>query len=257
MKDKILVLDFDGVLVDSTPECLETSCDAWNQYNLQKGESSGLFERDNDAFRTFFTRVRPLVRGGGEYLVLYKCWLMGCIHVSRDQFYEVAQSCLVEQEIYSEIFYRARSERVKKDHDAWCRLHTPKRDLMSILASKIESSSAYIATLKDRYSVTRLLTYYGIPFDDTKILDKDEISSKLDALQKIERREGVVSADLVFIDDNPLHLIPLSTLFPEVYMSTWFGCNSEALDLAKKHDIKTISDPNDLVFKSQTWKSDF
>ncbi len=248
MKDKVLVLDFDGVLVDGTPECLETSFDAWTQYNRQEGCSSGIFERDDEAFKEFFNRVRPLVRGGGEYLVLYKFWLLGCVDVSREEFVEASQACLVEQEAYSKIFYDARSERVKKDHDAWCELHTPKRELMSLLREKSKSSLAYIATLKDKHSVARLLAYYSVPLDGIKILDRDDIGSKLDALQEIEELEGIDSSGLVFVDDNPLHLIPLATLYPNIYMSAWFGCNQEALDLARENSIKTIFAPSEIVF---------
>ena len=68
----VIVFDFDGVVCDSTDECLVTSWNAWERWNGRSGYRARLEEftrAERDAFRP----LRPYVAGAGAYYVLRRC----------------------------------------------------------------------------------------------------------------------------------------------------------------------------------------
>ena len=72
----ILAIDFDGVVCDSTEECVVT---AWNAWNLRI-EHPGHVRMPSEVpepFRTTLCRYRSYVRTAGEYLILIETARMG------------------------------------------------------------------------------------------------------------------------------------------------------------------------------------
>ena len=66
---KLFVFDFDGVVCDSTDECMVTSWNAWQRWNGKNHFRTTLEEftdREIDEFRP----LRYYVRGAGEYYIL-------------------------------------------------------------------------------------------------------------------------------------------------------------------------------------------
>ena len=130
---KILVLDFDGVVCDSTSECLVTSLDAWQIYSKDNIEERFVVDINDEEFVKFFRRLRPYVRGGGEYLIVYLFWVDGKILPSRKDFVFKSNSLIKEQDTFAKIFYECRSNLIVNNETMWCSLHVPVNDVLEII----------------------------------------------------------------------------------------------------------------------------
>ena len=65
------VFDFDGVVCDSTNECLVCSSNAMKKYEGKTNYKYYLSDFSNE-FRSRFSTLRPFVKGGSQYYTLYK-----------------------------------------------------------------------------------------------------------------------------------------------------------------------------------------
>jgi len=70
---KTIVFDFDGVVCESTDECMVSSWNAWENW-----QSRDAFRKNLDDFsadeQQAFRKVRPRVRGAGEYYILRRAF---------------------------------------------------------------------------------------------------------------------------------------------------------------------------------------
>ena len=71
--NQIIVFDFDGVVCDSTDECMVSSWNAWEKWQSRKGFRRTLAEFSVDELQAF-RKVRPRVRGAGEYYILRRAF---------------------------------------------------------------------------------------------------------------------------------------------------------------------------------------
>lgn len=246
-RKKILVLDFDGVICDSTPECLVTSLHAWQIYAEENTKGNFGVSQDDSGFVDFFYRVRPYVRGGGEYLLVYLLWFEGNLSASRHDFADKSSSFVAEQSRFAEIFYECREIFIRQDVSYWCDLHKPVDGVQELISMISEPHQWYIATLKDKNSVSRLLEHYDISFSPEYILDREDIENKLEALNCIRLRESVSEDDIYFVDDNPMHLLPIAPYFKNIYLSTWVGCDESTLIFAQSNGLKTLNSWSELT----------
>ena len=70
-KYKYVVFDFDGVVCDSTNECMVTAWNTWERWNKRDGFRRSLDEFTQSEIETF-RPLRPYVRGAGEYYILMR-----------------------------------------------------------------------------------------------------------------------------------------------------------------------------------------
>ena len=68
---KYVVFDFDGVVCDSTNECMVTAWNAWERWNKKEGFRRSLVEFYQSEIENF-KPLRPYVRGAGEYYILMR-----------------------------------------------------------------------------------------------------------------------------------------------------------------------------------------
>ena len=64
---RVMVFDFDGVVCDSTNECMVTAWNTWERWSNSdrfRCDLSKFTNSDKESFR----KLRPYVRGAGEYL---------------------------------------------------------------------------------------------------------------------------------------------------------------------------------------------
>ena len=178
---KIFVFDFDGVICDSTNECLINSYNSYNIYlnNNQKFITS-LIEIDANLKKDFRV-IRPYIKGAKEYLKFYDYYYSRKNILSLNNFIEYENKTL-DYDQYTKIFYQQR-ERLKKNNlKEWFSYNHVFQELINFLNSL---DYYYIATLKDKDSVIDILKYYKIKIYEEKILDFNIIKSKLDALNMI------------------------------------------------------------------------
>ena len=66
---KYIVFDFDGVVCDSTNECMVTAWNSWEKFNMREGFRLKVNDFNKNDIKKF-RDLRPYVRGASEYYVL-------------------------------------------------------------------------------------------------------------------------------------------------------------------------------------------
>ena len=82
---KIVVFDFDGVVCDSTDECMLTSWNAWERWETRSSFRDDLSQFTKED-KLNFRRLRPRVKGAGEYYILRRALSEG-ISIEGQEFY--------------------------------------------------------------------------------------------------------------------------------------------------------------------------
>jgi phosphoglycolate phosphatase-like HAD superfamily hydrolase len=200
-----VVFDFDGVVCDSTEECLVTSWNAWTAW------SGG--RRFVDSPRAVpkgpaghFRRLRLYVRGAGEYLAVYRCLEEGR-RVRRQADFEAAvRRCRRDLKPFARVFFAMRRRLRRRDLPRWTALHPVHGRVLSVLRRLARERRLYIVTLKDRRSVELILASHGLSLPPSRILDQSVIASKWDGLRRVLAATGAAARDVLFVDDNVTHL---------------------------------------------------
>src|SRR3972149_7727999 len=131
-KAKIIVFDFDGVVCDSTDECMVTSWNAWQKWNSRPGFRFNLVEFSDDE-KAGFRNLRPYVRGAGEYYIHRRCIEEWFTITGQIVFERLRREWLDYLEPFKTIFYKSREQLRKKDIESWINLHPVFNDVISVM----------------------------------------------------------------------------------------------------------------------------
>ena len=243
----IVVFDFDGVVCDSTDECMVTSWNAWEKYNGRDNFRTDLAEFSRED-KLNFRQVRPRVRGAGEYYILHRSFSESLDIGNQAAYDKLEKKWSYEITAFKKVFFKAREKLRKIDLEAWIDLHPVFDDVINVMKVLDRQNRLCIATLKDA-SVKLILSKQGLNIGDKNLLDQSKIKSKLEALDIFRRRFDSGVDDIVFIDDNVTHLIEPNNEGYEVYLATWGVQLEEYLHVAKEEKIKTLDQPQLLVEK--------
>ena len=238
-KDQIVAFDVDGVIFDSTEECLII---AWNAHQNLLGKDNRIYhpseaEVDYDKrFRSF----RNYVRSMDEYLVIF----YGNIGENPDQ--KDFEKCLlsIDENLkaqYTDSFYEERNEFKSRSYEDWIRLHYPYDNILKILELCSENKMLYMITGKDEGSVRDLLQYYAPKVEIEKIYDKYAVENKLIALKKIAEDHGIQNNEIRFIDDNVTHLFEPQKNNFNIGLAKWGYAMPDHLSEAKIRNIPILS----------------
>jgi len=239
MSKNICVFDVDGIIVDSTDECLII---AWNTYQEYSGKSNLIYSicEAEANYSKKFRLTRNYVRAMGEYLVVFESQYNKID--SQDDF-EKKLNVLENKYIqfYGELFLKNRNEFKKKKYDSWLALHNYYPGIKSTLSRCEKEGELYIVTGKDKDSSLELLSKIGIIVGVDKIFHMNLSINKLESLKKIAAIEKVPHNKIHFIDDNFTHLKGPQKEGFLVALGEWGYALPEHIDLANKHQIPVLS----------------
>ena len=171
--NKLIVFDFDGVVCDSSDECMVSAWNAWERWETRENFCENL-EHFSLKEKVFFYNVRPRVKGAGEYYILCRAFFEG-IDIKDQKTYDALAIDWKEFiEPFKIIFYDVREQlRVKNIHN-WIKLHHVYDEVIKTMHFFNNKSLLYIATLKDRESVQIILNnqsqFNGICFTVTTVI---------------------------------------------------------------------------------------
>jgi len=238
-KQKIIVFDFDGVVCDSTDECMVTSWNAWERWQLRDNFRCTLSEFTEED-KLSFRKVRPRVRGAGEYYILRRAFSEG-IEITNQKIYDKLEGQWKENiEPFKVVFFEARERLRRDDVDSWIDLHPVFDGVIEVMKILNSQDRLYIATLKDAKSVKLILKKQGLTIKKDRLFDQAQITSKLQALDKIKEQIGCDKKDMIFIDDNVTHLLGPKNSEYTVYLTAWGEILDEYLYIAKVHNIQLL-----------------
>ena len=238
---KLFVFDFDGVVCDSTDECMVTSWNAWQRWNGKNNFRKTLEEftdREIDEFRP----LRYYVRGAGEYYILRRLLSETNVKLIRSyEDFEIYQKKWTENvNQFKEYIFTERNSLRKQSLDDWINLHQVYPEIIELLHQISKVGSFYIATLKDYESVKLILAKNNVFVPASKILHQAIISTKLQALDMIKDTEKIEKTDIYLFDDNINHLIEPFEEGYQVYQTTWGNVPADYIDQATQRNVPLI-----------------
>lgn len=196
---KILCLDFDGVIADSRAECMELSLEC---YMVQNESNRSHVSENLDAARTFFFKHRGLVRPARNFYALWH-WALykQNMTISGSALEALASEMENELDTFEKRFFAERHHRLQTDPEQFLSLNP----LFSGVASTWRSLSSplYIVSTKDKESIAFILKHHNL--SSTEIFGRGTLS-KVAVMNRICETNKISQADILFVDDNALHL---------------------------------------------------
>lgn len=166
MSDRLVFLDFDGVLCDSLSECLVSSWEAY--YGLLRHR---IPDRVPSDLRAAFSQMRPYVRSGEDYVLLQELLEAGTAARSQEDFDSQirARGPRLMRE-YGNLMYRARSELLRTERGYWIGLNRIYPFLLPALRAWVRSPRLHILSTKKAAYILEILTGKGVGMDPTRVL---------------------------------------------------------------------------------------
>jgi phosphoglycolate phosphatase-like HAD superfamily hydrolase len=241
-KYKYIVFDFDGVVCDSTNECVVTAWNAWERWNKRDGFRRSLDEFIQSEIDTF-RPLRPYVRGAGEYYILMRAINSSGVTIrSQQDFADFSEKWEGHLNLFKDVFFSERNRLRKEDMGSWIDLHHIYTDVIDVMKKLHNQGRLLIATMKDGESVKLILKKYGVDISPENILDQSQISSKLEALDYFVNSKKIKKDQLCFIDDNVTHLIAPHNAGYDVFLTIWGTVTDEYIEIAKKNNLNVLND---------------
>lgn len=238
---KYVVFDFDGVVCDSTNECMVSSWNAWQRWNNRDFFRESLKEFSDNEIKTF-RPLRPYVRGAGEYYILMRSINTKNNSIKNQKDFDVLRNKWEDNiNIFKAIFFKERERLKALSIDTWISLHDVYNDVIDEMSNLNSRNKLLIATLKDGASVKQILNKNGINILPENILDQSQIESKIDALNFFVEDKKISKKDLCFIDDNVTHLIEPKKSGFDVFLSCWGNTVEEHKQLAIQENIQILN----------------
>jgi phosphoglycolate phosphatase-like HAD superfamily hydrolase len=236
---KVFVFDVDGVIVDSTLECLVIAWNAYIEYAKLEKEKIELPEQAPMEFQMHFKSIRNYVRSMDEYLVVFSS-KEG--EINDQKSYEEALSKLDKNALkdYGDKFFHERENYKKRGLQKWIKLHTVYKGVTGLIESIDKIFNVYVVTGKDKESVLDFFKYLNINIDANKIYDKYAAKNKLLSLEMISKKEHLSAESIFFLDDNVTHLkTPLENGY-QVIMAKWGYGMKEHFEMAESLHIPIL-----------------
>ncbi len=247
-KYKYVVFDFDGVVCDSTNECMVTAWNAWERWNKRDGFLRSLDEFTQSEIETF-RPLRPYVRGAGEYYILMRAINSSDLFISSQKDFDNFRRKWEDQlSPFKAIFFQERQKLRSEDLNSWIELHDVYSDVITVMKDLHNQGRLLIATLKDGESVRLILNKNGIDVSPKDIMDQSQISSKLEALNYFVAGKKIKKDELCFIDDNVTHLIEPNNNGYKVFLSDWGNTMREHKEMALLENMSVLETINEEDF---------
>jgi FMN phosphatase YigB (HAD superfamily) len=241
MSNKIFVFDFDGVVCDSTDECMVSSWNAWEAWN-SRTEIREKVEEFTKEEQVIFRKIRPRVRGAGEYYILRRAISEGISIESQDVYDNLERRWKDYLNPFKKVFFEMRDRLREINLDQWIDLHPIYIDVINVMKELHSQERLYIATMKDAESVRLILGKQGLVLPEENLLDQSKIKTKVQALDQFRDQLKCNKKDIIFIDDNVTHLLEPQLAGYSIYLTTWGNPISEYLSIAKDNYIPLLSD---------------
>jgi len=92
--------------------------------------------------------------------------------------------------------------------------------------------------------VQTILNKNGLNIQDNHIFDQSQITSKIEAMDKIRSINKCNKSDMVLIDDNVTHLLQPHLNGYDSFQTSWGNVPQEYLAIANNYGIEVISKEN-------------
>ena len=227
---KLLLLDFDGVIVNSIDECLLISYNAFQQF-----ENTGVSLTDdlsNIALpcQRYFNSNRNFVRPAAEYYLLHRAYTDNIEIIDSKSYHELLILHKNKLPHYQKAFFNERNRLRLVNKKKWLRLHSVYNNLAECWNILSRIFNIFIVSNKDKVSIILLMNYFNLPINEDQVFGAENGNDKSIIIANII---GSTSADLenvYFIDDNLDNLKSVKDLNIKLYHAMWGYGHTEGND---------------------------
>tara|TARA_B100001250_G_C19810694_1_gene795568 strand:- start:2623 stop:3330 length:708 start_codon:yes stop_codon:yes gene_type:complete len=214
MKEKVVVLDFDGVLCNGIDECLIVSYNSYYGVNIDSKSSL------SEDFINFFYKHRSFVRPPSEFYILYKAFEKDKINLSMESFNCMKKELSTEIKSFEKCFFQNR-DILRQNPELWFSFHTIYEEATNFLESY--KDRFFILTTKDENSVKLLSNKFGFSEKIRDIFSKEISSNKAILFDTFFSKYGAEFRDkrVIFIDDNEWNLADVINFPIDLYFAPW------------------------------------
>ncbi len=264
---RVLALDFDGVLCDSSREVFVVAVDTYAEIEpasplveslrplRDDAAGGGDRFRDDAVYRTF-RGLLPLGNRAEDFGVSLRIVADGTVVADQEGYDEYYQSVgAAWLGLFHRRFYECRARLREADVDGWLRLHLPFPGLAETLRRHLARTRPAVATAKDRRSVELLLDALGLGdvFDPELILDKETGVEKTHHLRTLRERTKIDFEHITFVDDKVNHLIRVAALGVRPVLAAW-GFNTVREHVRARElgfEVADLETADEILFKGE------
>ncbi|HZX44717.1 MAG TPA: hypothetical protein VFF28_03450 [Candidatus Nanoarchaeia archaeon] len=226
---KILVLDYDGVIVDSEPEAFAASMNCYAKFKGKDRLFTVWDIKDIDLkYKTLHEKnkaLRPYVSTVDHIYAIMEVIERG-IKVENDaQFYNFAANINVPSG-FKEEFHRERKRFQEEDFDEWMKSTKPfAQALAGLIAAVKRFDKVVIVTANKNELISPVLEKIGLSYDE--IIDTYYSKDKYGAVDSIAETYDADYKDIYFVEDSVFWMEKMIKKGVRCFLATW-GYNTEA-----------------------------
>lgn len=243
------MLDFDGVLADSAPECFEL---ALRTYRALRPDSR-LVTQERARLYADFLALMPLGNRAEDFGVALAALDEG-VRIEDQRTYDAFRDArpAAWRDAFHQRYYAEREAFSGADPAAWSALSPPYPGFLALLRRRAGDVRLAIATARDRTSLLQLLSAWDARqlFPDALVFDKETGKNKEAHLRHIQRQLALPFSALTFVDDKVNHLETVSPLGVRCGLAAWGynGPREQAQARAKGYLVCRLDDAEGLLF---------
>lgn len=196
MKEKVLFLDFDGVMFDTLKEVyLVNRC-------LYKNTS--LFDKIDEQNYSQYSKYKYLVYNIWMFYYYNPLLFDDCTNIEKEFLKSINNRNIEEEQAFCENFLKIRADLVKNNYDFWKSLETPYEFFFGI--KKLfddKKPEIVIVSKKNKASIVERFQSYDFNLSADKVFAReilDKYSSKAEFMNEYMIQNGYQEA--IFVDDN-------------------------------------------------------
>ena len=230
----LYALDFDGVVVDSIDECLNTSYKALSY--IQREGSKPLSKQPTEEQKALFLHWRGLVRPSRNFFALWE-WILNFPEKkhSQETFEKFASTFDDSLLKFEDIFHHIRSETLKNNPEIFIRENPLFRDVKEVW-NEIPQP-LYIVSTKDVESITLILKAHKLNVHG--IFGRGS-GPKAQTLLNLAKSNSIAIEDTFFVDDNAQHAIDVKECGSQVGLALWGYGPFETFEGKRLHSFNEV-----------------
>ena len=236
MMNKLIAIDFDGVLCDSINECLITS---YNAYHIINKEIYKLNKISNESIE-YFHKHRALAVKARDFYFLW------------DALYNIKSELLSYPlksdkrinshtlDYFNKIFYEERTSWMQTDNSNWL-MHTKLfSEIAQFPRNIFNKNNIIILSSKDGDSIKNIFKQEGFIINNDNIYGAESFTDKLSVLEEYQAKYNIDPKQMYFLDDNIDNLLSVLKMDINLFIAEWGYVNKDQLPLVKKNNINIL-----------------
>lgn len=248
LENRILALDFDGVICDSLPECFVSGFLAsQGPWTGEAAKALAAACRDgSDQYRKFCL-WRPFVRSGEDYVLIARLMARGEAFPESQEEMDAhlrAAGPSVMAECKKTI-YTVREWLLREFPDLWLELNPLMAPLAPYLHDLSEREDAWILSTKKPRFIGLILQHHGVSWPAERVLEASG-----EAKIKVMDRNWGEDRKVLFLDDQPDHFLNLPGRI-QCLLPTWGYVRQSWLDSPQGYGVLSAEGVEELL---QEWR---